>query len=122
VRRLVREQKGKRERARARLARMLRVRTQAAFRHAVWALDATQVGRDARGGTLWAEVLREVASSRTLSIRVGRAATAAEVIALLEQVAEERGGLPAVLVTDNGGPYVSAELEQWLPSTAWSTS
>lgn len=81
---------------------------------AVWALDATHLVREEDGRAVQAEVLREVASIRTLGLSVGPPATQEEVIGLLERTWQERGTLPLVLVTDNGGPYVGEELAAWL--------
>ena len=48
---------------------------------ALWAQDATHVGRDDRGQSVQAEVIREVASTRTAEISVGPPADADVVIA-----------------------------------------
>ena len=114
VRRVLRELKAQR---RARLrgeARARRVHVVAHARDVIWCLDATHVGRDGRGRAVQAEVLRDVACTRTLSISVGPVASSAEVIAQLQATARERGVLPLVLATDNGAAYRSAELEEWL--------
>ena len=58
--------------------------------------------------------MRETGSIRTLAISIGRPASADEVIEQLTRIARERGGLPLVLVTDNGGPYRSEQLARWL--------
>jgi len=90
-----------------------RVSTTVHCRDAVWAQDATHLGRDAGGGEVQAEALRDVASTRTLALSIGAPATSAEVIALLEQALVARGGAPLVWLTDNGSPYCSAALTAW---------
>lgn len=54
---------------------------------AVWALDATHLLRDELGEALQAEVLRDVASTRTIGLSIGPPATQADVIGLLERTA-----------------------------------
>ncbi len=81
-------------------------------RDVLWAQDATQVGRVRRAPVL-AEVVRDAATTSTPGLRVGAPACARDVIALLEDTARERGGLPLVHSADNGGPYRSAELARW---------
>ena len=83
-------------------------------RNALWAQDATHLARDEMGKSVQAEVIREVASTRTLEIRVGPAATADDVIAALEQARATRGTLPLVWATDNGSAYVSAAVRKYL--------
>jgi transposase InsO family protein len=113
VRRVLRDLKAeRRRRIRARRA-AVRVSVRVNYRDAVWSMDATHVGRDPIGRAIQAEVIREVASTRTVGIAVGSQATAHEVIALLEHVAVERGGLPLVLITDNGASYVADVVDDW---------
>lgn len=90
-----------------------RTSTRAMARDTMWSIDATHLGRDEHG-KIEAEVLREVASSRTLGLSVGPPATAREVVELLERARLERGAAPLVLVSDNGGAYTSAEVAAWL--------
>jgi hypothetical protein len=78
-------------------------------RDVLWAQDATQVGRTPRG-PVQAEVVRDAATTRIAALDVGAPACARAVIALLEQTARERGGLPLVHSADNGAPYRSAAL------------
>jgi hypothetical protein len=82
-------------------------------RDAIWTLDATALGRVGEARIL-GEVLRDPAPPKTLRSRIGPAATAAQVIELLEQAARERGGLPLALQTDNGPAYTSKELAAYL--------
>lgn len=80
---------------------------------ALWSMDATHLGRDAHRHAIQAEVIRDVASTRTIGIAVGKAAEAEDVVALLERTAAERGCAPLVLVTDNGAPYRSDAVASW---------
>ena len=51
-----------------------------------------------------------------MDMRVGREATAHDVVAMLEEACRERAGLPLVYSTDNGGPYRSRALPAYLAS------
>ncbi len=82
-------------------------------RNSVWALDATHLARDPAGHGIEAEVLRDVASTRTLALSVGPKATSKEVIALLDAAVRARDGPPLVLVTDNASAYVCAAVDAW---------
>jgi len=90
-----------------------RVSVKVLARDTLWSMDATHLGRNQHGAAVQAEVLREVASTRTVGISVGPAATGEEVVRLLEQTARERNGYPLVLMTDNGGAYQSEVLHGW---------
>lgn len=83
-------------------------------RDALWSQDATHVGRDQEQGAVQAEVLREVASTRTLEVTVGPPASAQDVVAMLERARRERGCPPHVWATDNAASYCSAEVGAWL--------
>ena len=82
-------------------------------RDAVWSMDATHLGRSVDGGDVQGEVVREVRSTRSIGLAVGKPATAGDVIGLLDQTALERGGNPLVLLTDNGSAYRSKQIEGW---------
>ena len=114
VRQCLRELKAERKRSARQHAEAARVSVRVLGRDAVWALDATHVARDEQGRAVQAEVLRDLASGRTVGLSIGLAATTRDVIRLLRHTARERGGLPLVLVTDNGGPYKSRGLARWL--------
>ena len=68
-------------------------------------MDATHLGRNPTGRAVQAEVLRDVASTRTIGISAGPEATAMEVMLLLDLTTAARGSPPLVLITDNGGAY-----------------
>jgi len=113
VRRVLRELKAARRKRRREHREAARVSVTVVARDAVWSMDSTHLGRDMIGHAVQAEVVREVASTRTIGITVGAQATDEEVVTLLEQVAVERSGFPLVLLTDNGGAYVSDAVEAW---------
>jgi hypothetical protein len=114
VREVLRELKAERRSRWETEAKNRRTSIQVKARDAVWAQDATHLAWDEQGRSVQAEVVREVASTRTLDVVVGLPAAAADVIRVLERVREERGTLPLVLVTDNGPAYVSHELDAYL--------
>lgn len=105
----------------------------------LWAEDATKVGdvaaeeattrtasaeapaprteNDADGAptvALMAEVVRDVGTTQTLGLAIGPAADAEDVILLLDRIIAERGVAPLVWSTDNGPPYVSGRLDDYL--------
>jgi transposase InsO family protein len=105
----------KRRHARRAAAHRARVRvsTQVHARDALWALDATHLGR-VHGTGIEGQVARDAASRRTTALSVGRPATGADVVALLEAARRQRSALPLVLSTDNGSPYRSALVRDYL--------
>jgi len=113
VRRVLRELKAERRKREREHQAKQRVSVTVHARDAVWSLDATHLGRDERHREVQGEILREVASTRSIGITVGPAATAEEIIALLERAVRERGGAPLVLITDNAGAYIAQVLADW---------
>jgi hypothetical protein len=96
--------------ARGRLLRaMARVSVKAFFGDVLWALDETHLGRLEDGEAVLGLVVREVASTRTLIVSVGPAATAEDLVRALEVLRLSRGGLPLVICMDNG-PAMKSEL------------
>ncbi len=71
---------------------------------ALWSLDETHLGRLEDGDAVLGLVVREVASTRTLVISVGPAATERDLIRALEHLRAVRGELPLVVAMDNGPP------------------
>jgi transposase InsO family protein len=92
-----------------------RVRHEVLARDAIWGEDATHLGHDGTA-PVQGEVVRDLATTRTVALSAGRAATRADVIATLERARTCRGTLPLVWQTDNGSPYVSDCLARWLAS------
>ncbi len=113
IQRCVQRWKAWRRRRLERRRRRIRQHVEVKARDAMWSLDATQVGRLEKKAIL-AEILRDVGSGKTLCAQVGPAATADEVEMLLRRTRDERGGLPLVLVTDNGSAYQSKALGKYL--------
>jgi len=65
-----------------------------------------------------ADVLRDVASTRTIHISVGPAATGEDVVRLLDDAVRVRRTCPLVLVTDNGAAYRSQAVQAWCTANA----
>jgi transposase InsO family protein len=113
VRRVLTEVKAER-RARLREHRQrARVSTVVHARDTLWAVDATHVGRDPDGAAVEGEVVREVASTRTIGLSVGPPATGQDVTRLLELTRRERGTAPLVLLSDNAAVYRSRPVKCW---------
>jgi len=103
-------------RHRARVARRQaaqRVHVEVVYRDVLHSQDATHLGRCA-GTAVWAEVIKEVATCKTLDLVVlPRATRSEDVIELLEGLLRA-GRLPLVWATDNGSPYTSEAVTAWL--------
>jgi len=113
VRRVLRELKAEKRARQRRHARAHRVSTTVEAKDAVWSMDATHLGRDPDDSTIEAEVIRDVASTRTIGLSVGPPATACDVLSLLDDTACVRATYPLVLLTDNGGAYQSDAVAAW---------
>lgn len=114
VRRVLHELKAEHAAAHKRHLVEQRVSVVVQARDVVWTLDATHVGRELGGAAVHAEVVRDVASSKILWAGVGLASTAKDVLALLEELRRVRGGLPLVLLTDNGSAYTNEWVGEYL--------
>jgi hypothetical protein len=113
VRHAMRELKAeRRQRKRAHQAEA-RVSVEVWARDALWSMDATHLGRDEDRSEVQGEIVREVASTRSIGVAVGPPATGAQVVDLLERTKRERGGAPLVLLSDNGPQYRSRALASW---------
>ena len=106
----LKSERSKRKRAHREAAR---VSVTVNARDALWAIDATHLGRDECGGEVQAEIVRELASTRTIDFGVGPPANSEDVIRLLDRCVELRGTAPLVLLSDNGPPYIADLLAQW---------
>jgi len=113
VRFALRELKAERRAAHRRDTESRRVTITANARDVLWSADATFVGRTPKGCAVQVEVVRDVASTCTLDITIGEAATGENVVRYLERLAEERGTAPLVFVTDNGPQYQSRAVADW---------
>jgi len=95
------------QRRRAREDEMARrVSVKVHYRDVLWAEDGAQFGRVA-GEPFLAEVLRDVATTKTLAVATGPAPTGDDITALLYCMKSDRGTLPLVLGVDNGGAQKS---------------
>jgi hypothetical protein len=83
-------------------------------RDAVWAQDATHVGRLPDGGKVEAEVATDRATTRTVIAAVGPPASGEELRQHLERAKAERGMLPYVWQSDLGSANCSEVLETYL--------
>ena len=113
IRRVLKELKAEHRARKRKHVEEARKSMRSCARDAVWAIDATHLGRNLLRMAVEAEVIRELASTRTIGISIGLPATAEEVIALLERTARERGTLPLVLICDNGPAYRSERVREW---------
>ena len=97
-------------RARRRLERALsRMGVRALLGDVLWALDETHLGRLEDEDAVLGLVVREVASTKTLVVSVGAAASAEDLVRALEALRVQRGALPLVISMDNG-PAMKSEL------------
>lgn len=100
--------------ARGRALESAREGHEALARDAVWAQDATHLGRVPDGRKIEAELATDRATTQTVIASAGLPATGAELVALLERARGERGGLPFVWQSDRGGANRSAVLARYL--------
>ena len=72
-------------------------------RDAVWGEDTTHLARvGVRGRNVEAEVVKDLGTLETAGFSVGWVPSAKDALALLERIAEERGGWPLVWMADQG--------------------
>lgn len=83
-------------------------------RDAVWAQDATHVGRLVDGEKVEAEVATDRATTRTVIAAVGRPASGEELREHLERAKADRGALPFVWQSDAGSANLSEILGTYL--------
>jgi hypothetical protein len=86
-----------------------RVSVKVHYRDVLWAEDGAQFGR-VEGEPFLAEVLRDVATTKTLAVTTGPAPTGDDITALLHCMKTDRGTLPLVLGVDNGGAQKSNDV------------
>jgi transposase InsO family protein len=80
---------------------------------AFWVQDAAQVGRDNVGEKVDAQAIKDRGTLLTVGIATGGPAEARQTIELLENLRTRRG-LPLVLGTDNGSPFVAEPVRNYL--------
>ena len=105
---LKREHRSRERRAREEVRSHVRVLA----RGAIWSLDGTHLGRDAASTAVVGEMVRDVASTKTLGVSIGPPPTSSEVVVLLQRVVDETGEVPLVVSLDNG-PENRGQLEAW---------
>src|SRR5262245_8243552 len=76
-------------------------------RDTVWGEDTTHLGRTESGEEVAGEHVRDRATLATVALSAGAPPTSADVLALLDRAARERGGWPLVLQHDNASVYES---------------
>jgi transposase InsO family protein len=91
-----------------------RLSAQVCARDVMWSMDGTHLARLPNGEPVEGQVVRETATPKILAAEIGPPADGDDVVRLLERVAQERGCLPLVLVTDNGSIYTCGKVEEWL--------
>lgn len=112
VRETVTDLKEERKALRGLLRALRRVSVKVRLGDVLWGLDETHLGRLEDGEAVMGLVVREVASTRTLVVSVGAAASAEDLVQVLEALRLARGGLPLVICMDNG-PAMKSELVAW---------
>ena len=81
---------------------------------AIWALDGTHLGRFPCRCAVEGQILIDGASRKVLEASAGPPACGLDVIKMLKRARRIHGGLPLVLMTDNGGPYIAQRLAAYL--------
>ena len=82
------------------------------YRDVLWAEDGGQFGR-IEGEPLTAEILRDVATTKTLVVGIGPPASGDDLAALLHHMKTARGTLPLVLSVDNGAAQKSSDVAEY---------
>jgi len=113
VRHAVKVIKWLRRRAKRRRRRWLRLHLSVHYRDALWSMDGTHLGR-MEGAPVEGLVVRDVATTALRGVSVGGPVTAADVCLMLELTRRERGGLPLVLLSDNGSEFTARETQEYL--------
>ena len=103
--------------ARARIGREIEERREGhevLARDAVWCEDTTHLGRLADSEEVSGEMITDRGPLSTVSLSVGAAPAALDVIEDLERAAERRGGWPLVLQHDRGSIYFAQDVKDRL--------
>jgi len=83
-------------------------------RDTVWGEDTTHLGRAESGEEVAGEHVRDRATLATVALSAGPPPSSADVLALLERAAAQRGGWPLVLQHDNASVYESGAVRERL--------
>lgn len=90
------------------------VRVDVTARNALWVQDSAQLARDPRDGSkIEAQVIKDRGPLVTVGLSTGAPARGQDVVHLLDLLKRTRG-LPLVLGSDNGSPFVSEEAKAYL--------
>jgi hypothetical protein len=108
VREVVKQLKAKWRSREARRRAAARRHVRVLARGAIWSVDGTHLGRDACGTAVVGEIVRDVASTKSLGVSVGPPPDSQEVVVLLQRVVEATGEPPLVLALDNGAENLDA--------------
>jgi len=111
VREVLRQLKAQWRSRRGRQRRAARKHVRVLVRGAIWSVDGTHLGRDAWGTAAVGEIVRDVASTKTLGVSVGPPPDSHEVVVLLQRVVEATGERPLVVSMDNGPENLDAVVE-----------
>lgn len=87
-------------------------RVEVLVKNAIWVQDSAQVAQTPEGGKVESQIIKDRGPCITVGISTGGPTTGAETIALLEELRTTRG-LPLVLGSDNGSPFVCREVEEY---------
>lgn len=82
-------------------------------KNALWVQDSAQMARDFDGGKVESQVIKDRGPLVTVGLTTGGPTRGTDVIALLEALKCTRG-LPLVLGSDNGSPFICEEVEAYL--------
>lgn len=108
----IRRLKGKARKAQRERVAGTRVSAEVVAREAIWAKDATHVGREGESA-LETQVVKDRGTLTVIPVKTGPAASGKDIVESLKALKEKRG-LPLVLSTDNGSCYVNEEVEAFL--------
>lgn len=112
VQEVMRQLLAERERRRRADREARRLHVQVHGRNVLWSLDGTHLGREEDKTAVVAELVRDVASTKTLGAAIGPPPTSAEVVLLLTRIVAVTGEMPLAIARDNGGEN-RGELETW---------
>jgi transposase InsO family protein len=102
--------------AQRRLLERVRVGREILVRDAVWGEDTTHLGRLVNGLSVDGELIKDLGTLETVGLSVGASPLSQDLIRLLSQTAEDRGGWPLVWLGDMAAINRDATLRALLDS------
>lgn len=90
-----------------------RVSVEVLTKNAIWVQDSAQIARDHSGKKVESQIVKDRGSLKTIGVSTGAPATGEDAVELLENLKNVRG-LPLVLGTDNGSPFVCEKMAEFL--------